>query len=942
MIENGKVLEVTISPNGSELIAAAGIGVSTLTVEDAYDFSEDGGSLELNGVVLAYNSIDLDNNVITLSDPIASAAVESDFVYVYPRGATKFAMVDFEDSEEGIRAMVPFHMHDRFDDGIRDIAEQEAVLVSDETGRWEIVAVDDEIPQIKGSYVTEEGLPGVGTDGLVPAVSPDVTIDSLGYTGIMIRWPAVSNPDPVRYRIFLDSVNPPVQAFDDTAGLMLATSVLPDGTPLGVGGTYYAQALALDDDGPAVSKGAVDSGGPVVVPADAVHEDILVANEIFSREGYFGTISADQIATGELIAALAIVGGLSVGPGITITPDNGIEIITVNGTTQFPTDGGSIKLQAEVVAAALEVIGAFVIRGTDNEIAKGATVEIASGVTTPKLSPQLSSVYVTTDAWQPSSVGAVNTGFSFHSTQNRWLTVETGTGSVKLKQLSVDGSGNYIDAGQDWDLAVNGGLSEVIGGRGGIVVVGDNAYILCQTSEYWSTGSPGSFDDIVGRWWVYKLAYNSSWTNNANRWTYVTRWAYYASGETTELSILSPYDPAIGYDNVNVVVCQAAKTTGRNYLTAFNPTTGSRGGPVSLLQEDGSTVFVNARHCRGVISGTFDNGVDGYQITHEGHATQHWFDRTTKIREQDREFPSSGTSNKGMYWNGTRFLMLVANKVVQHSQIKDVSFTASPINAVQSWRLADAVSPDFAAAETLPGPRAQYTALPRRAWLKVASQVAIPNDPADINDPDSLTFYIARGTGTPANSAYHRVSPPAVGVTEQILDLLPTVGGNPLTVSTFVASGSTPAEFRSSATDSIGNVISLKGSGAGRAGPLFWGDSGELTDDSDPGWTNMTLNGANAGTGTARWRALKLGSFKIVCVMLLTSGASVSAGTALTVVTSGNGIPSAYRPTVAALSGARITAGGVAGVLIVNTDGSIQVHSDTSGGLIQSTCTYIV
>lgn len=84
----------------------------------------------------------------------------------------------------------------------------------------------------------------------------------------------------------------------------------------------------------------------------------------------------------------------------------------------------------------------------------------------------------------------------------------------------------------------------------------------------------------------------------------------------------------------------------------------------------------------------------------------------------------------------------------------------------------------------------------------------------------------------------------------------------------------------------------------------------------DTGWVNMT-NTMTAG-GTCRYRVVD----GWICVQLDGSATTVS-GTALTIVTAANGIPTAYRPSVQMRGGAYFSA--FAGNLTVGSDGSISV-----------------
>jgi hypothetical protein len=106
---------------------------------------------------------------------------------------------------------------------------------------------------------------------------------------------------------------------------------------------------------------------------------------------------------------------------------------------------------------------------------------------------------------------------------------------------------------------------------------------------------------------------------------------------------------------------------------------------------------------------------------------------------------------------------------------------------------------------------------------------------------------------------------------------------------------------------------------------------------TDTGWQTMTLS---LGVGTARYRAVTLGSAVLVCVELSVSGLSPAAGADTTIVSAANGIPTAYRPGITTYIATRVTAGGVIGLAYAHIDGSIHIQDVTAGGLAQGVATY--
>lgn len=79
----GRLVSVDRVPYGDALSAAASAGATTLYVDDAVDFDEDGGYLRINGEVIAYLSADLDLDTITLATPLSASAEDGTLVEVW-------------------------------------------------------------------------------------------------------------------------------------------------------------------------------------------------------------------------------------------------------------------------------------------------------------------------------------------------------------------------------------------------------------------------------------------------------------------------------------------------------------------------------------------------------------------------------------------------------------------------------------------------------------------------------------------------------------------------------------------------------------------------------------------------------------------------------------------------------------------------------------------
>lgn len=148
----GKITNVYIEDNGSALATDTALGSNSLSVDDAFDFQAEGGTLEVLGTQYLYTSVDFDLDVLFLAEPTIAAYSQDEMVYSIPKGATKFAQVDLNDDDEGLLAEVPISIYDLLPDGIREEDDQETVTVNDDFGFWQIDKVMGQEPSRDMSY----------------------------------------------------------------------------------------------------------------------------------------------------------------------------------------------------------------------------------------------------------------------------------------------------------------------------------------------------------------------------------------------------------------------------------------------------------------------------------------------------------------------------------------------------------------------------------------------------------------------------------------------------------------------------------------------------------------------------------------------------------------------------------------------------------------------
>lgn len=151
--EYGRIVSVDIVPLGDNLAVDATAGATSITVEDACDFDEDGGLLLLDAVVYAYATWVEDDStgVGTLSGllpPLAANATEGTVVAVYdPMYATaatdKVAQVEVvgdDGNVDMLEADIALHLVDKIDEGVRGV-NGEQVKLELEGDEWVIIDI---------------------------------------------------------------------------------------------------------------------------------------------------------------------------------------------------------------------------------------------------------------------------------------------------------------------------------------------------------------------------------------------------------------------------------------------------------------------------------------------------------------------------------------------------------------------------------------------------------------------------------------------------------------------------------------------------------------------------------------------------------------------------------------------------------------------------------
>lgn len=389
--EQGVIMSVTEAPAGDSLIAPGAIGDTLLTINDATDFSEAGGQVEINGHVYTYLTKTDEPSTLLLAP--GSGLIEafnlieySPRVNLSPTVYEKMAQVLIQGNDDAVTARVPSSLYAQIPDGIRDEVDRETVNIQMQNNEFVILDVVNKEPLLDGVYIDPGSLPtGPVSDGEVP---PDVTgvIAAGTVRAVALSWPAVTNFDVTWYRIYgsktsgfaIDDAKNYIgeahsnlffaqQAYDPATNSLI--NVAPDNGP------FYWRVLAVDEDGNAVNASPEVQGTPIQVTSPDIATNAVVAASILA-----GAITADKFA-----AVLVLASKLLVGSRITESDIDGIQIRTDSGVISFPADGTAATIYSDLIAFSLEVRDSLNIRGLNNYLA--GTLTAAASVVDPKSAP---------------------------------------------------------------------------------------------------------------------------------------------------------------------------------------------------------------------------------------------------------------------------------------------------------------------------------------------------------------------------------------------------------------------------------------------------------------------------------------------------------------------------------------------------------------------------
>lgn len=609
---------VNVENQGSNLDGDHASGVGTLTVTSVFNFPEV-GSLDINGDVYAYTAIDDELNTITLSGVTTADYLDGDRVELSPAYPVWYATVVVGSDQPGFNAMVPIHLVPFLaeDDGgsvfVDGIPVQLEPIAAGEY-QWQVVAAPGRQPTYNAGFVDPASTipPAALTDGDPPASSPTPVAVPFAVGGVAWSVTPVANTDPVRFRVYADTVDPPTVdaahlvydggshsgSFADIDGVALLPSNPNEAVP-----PIYVACIEYDADGDAALSATSDPATPRRANVAEISADYI----------YGGSVEANQVAAGTFVADLAMVGKLSVGNYVDIDgTDSSITIYADEAHTQPLVQlrpEGSI-FRGQVIADDVSVLNGLILQGTASHIAPDAGITLDGSIQDPGSAPTLT-VTPATAPWPATPVGWAQRGITWDGSNWLRLIRNTSTGQVRVQTINTSGAvtsttsdfvtpGNYVNS---------------------IVKVGSNLFIASLVAEDF-----GEFS-----WYVKK---------------------YTTTGGTLSASTKmvegGGFLPCVGTD-------------GTNLLTAFSTTGGTlrvvERSPATLASV-GSTLLGDAPsgHFAYVGRGNFDFGAD--RIVVQAGSTAHVFtlSGTTLTEQTDESFtvPSS-TSGGGFTWDGSNF-----------------------------------------------------------------------------------------------------------------------------------------------------------------------------------------------------------------------------------------------------------------------------------------------
>ena len=688
--------------------------------------------------------------------------------------------------------------------------------------------------------------------GTTITVSANVKVDAGGGSLLIALWDSSSQ--------VVDSQAPIVGPVAGSVYPISATFTVPsgrDGAKVVIwqgSGTLTTTSFIVDD---IVMTANNEIGSSYVQSANFISGDggagwrIDGQGNVEFNQGYFrGELGAGTVTTDTLSSTITMSSTFRTadtgrrvefnGDGITAyRSDNSIMV-------QLPTDGSkAASFDGDLLASSLTISDQMAIRGTNNELSRGATLTLQSGTTAPTSPPQ-----VTVD-WNTITLPADGTFDPYRygiTVQGGWFRIP----------VVVYGSGTYIESydmvtgAKQWGSLNTSANDGMYNGLGGITSIGNNVYLLGQNA--------------AGAWRLMGFTFSTAVSGTPTRLFNVA----YPQGSDHRR-------PALGNDGTNLIVTFTNVSSNLAQYWTFSATTGARIGTGNATSSNVSF----SSDMASINKGVFDNGFGQaggtcFVVTSRNHTTAWVFNNSFQKIDQ-YNFPLIAKPAGQCYANGKFYTYdSIGHRIIEHTSLSWNESIAgqSTWYAANTWYNTDATN---GSKETTMGPIKSFT-MKQRARVTVTSPpLPIRPVPNTVDDATAAGVYMARGVSTPTRLLMERQAYLADGVRSVIYDTsnpatLPAAGANavnpPPVSSNYPASS--PAVLRSD-----NDRFTLNGDGSGQWGSLSVDSSGNTT-LAGSAWTQVTpINSwVNYGGGHQTCAYRKVGD--IVYIRGLVKGGTAS------------------------------------------------------------------
>jgi hypothetical protein len=624
--------------------------------------------------------------------------------------------------------------------------------------------------------------------------------------------------------------------------------------------------------------------------ARAVSAEILVANEIFSREGYFGTVQAEKIQSGSLSAALGLLGSLAVGD-ITISPQKGVFgqpgydpggiviPLTSGGVIQLPADGGTALIEAILKTKDLTVDGGLTINGLTNAI--NGVLLLGSGTPNPSSLTGIGvAQFMKTTKLNSSSYASWSRGLAV-TTSGHYATIVPLSPDSSRKELRIfDPTTKNVVATVNSDDAVLDML--------GVTAVGNTFYVIGQR---WNASTSRS------EWRVHGYT-----TTGANA-TGTTRWIENELGErlvsSTYYGMAIAGDPDGTHFHVARVQANGSIHFMRYTTTSVQPNDWWSSpsstdctflsGAYYVGQADLGLTGIDRRH---ILGGVFD------AVYH-----QEAFNPNTGVVDTANSFGTAYVD--GLIYDGTRFVTLDSDSSgfwLSHLNTTKVDTT---VYAQHEWA---ASSGKRSAPSTVAS-----KSIPRRLW-PLLTIPAPPRTGTGVDVADRVNVYLDTDNVT---KLVQQLVQPATATTLVLSAMAGTgVGPNPGATEFVAADSSGILESIGTDPGSGTRLVSMDGSGSWRLGELK--SVGATKRFEFPAGVNVPPASPFSGPGCDFYR---IGNFVIADISVTRVSSFTSSYTSFTGVSA----PAEFRPIGAAASSA--------GFIFYTSAGKYQFRIGTGGAM---------